>query len=190
MRLIVAALTVVFLTCGVTYGQDEPGPGFEHLKCYGPFIGTWRYEGPLLEELPDIAKKGTPLVFEFSWRRILNKSAVEYSWSNELQGGVNLSSKGLVGWDAAQKQIISGGMNSVGGIIMGTVTHDEEAKSMTLKANGIDGEGEKTSFTGVVTKTGKDTLTWKALERTGGIVEGPSPVYTFKRVERAKKEAK
>jgi hypothetical protein len=40
----------------------------------------------------------------------------------------------------------------------------------------------------VVTKTGKDTLTWQAPERVGGIVEGPSPVYTFKKVERAKRK--
>ena len=151
MKSVLSALTVVLLACGVCYGQDEPGPGFEHLKCYGPFIGTWQYEGPLLEGVPDIAEEGTELVFAFSWRRILNKSAVEYQWSIEFDDGGNLSGKGLVGWDAAQKRIVSGGMNANGGMRMGTVTHDEDAKSMTLKANGIDGEGEKTSITGVVT---------------------------------------
>ena len=55
---------------------------------------------------------------------------------------------------------------------------------------GVDGDGEQTTFKAVVTKTGKDTLTWEALERTGGFVEGPSPVYTYKRVERKKKAAK
>ena len=42
---------------------------------------------------------------------------------------------------------------------LGTITHDRTAKSLTLTAEGINGDGEKTSFKGVVTKTGKDTMT-------------------------------
>jgi hypothetical protein len=58
------------------------------------------------------------------------------------------------------------------------------------KRKGTDGDGEDTSLKAVVTVTGEDTLTWQALERTGGVAEGPSPVYTFKRAKRAKKAAK
>ena len=39
------------------------------------------------------------------------------------------------------------------------------------------------TFVGVVTVTGKDTLTWHGPRREGGLVEGPSPTYTFKRVK-------
>ncbi len=188
MKKIVTALTVILLACGVSYGQEaEPGPSFEHLKSYGPFIGTWRCEGPLLEDVPDFGEKGTQFVFEISWKRVLNKCVVEESWLIKSEGGTEFSGKALIGWNANKKEIAYGGMNSVGGMTLGTETLDKAAKSTTLTAKGIDGEGEETSIKTVTTKTGKDTLTWQALERTGGIVEGPSGVYTFKRVERTKK---
>ena len=191
MKPVVTVLTFVLLACGVSYGQEtEPGPGFEHLKCYGPFIGTWRYEGPLLEEVPDIAEKGTKLVAQLSWRRILNKSAVEYNWSVKFEGVAELAGKDLIGWNADDEEIVYGGMSSDGGISIGTVTSDMKAKAITDIAKGIGGDGEDTYYKGVVTKTGKDTLTLQALERKGGIVEGPSQVYTLKRVERPKKAAK
>ena len=189
MKSILSALTVVLLACGVTYGQDEPGPGFEHLKCYGPFIGTWQYEGPSLEDVPDIAKKGTNVVAELSWRRILNKSAVEYNWSVTFEGGAEFAGKALIGWNADDEKIVYGSMNSIGDLNWGTVTPDDAAKAFTKTSKGVNGKGEEKSSKNVLTKTGKDTFTLQALKRTGGIVEGPGPAYSYKRVQRAKKQA-
>jgi hypothetical protein len=187
MKSIVTALTVTVLLCGVTHGQNEPGPGFEHLKSYAPILGTWRYEGPVQEDLSGVAEKGAKMVFQFSWKRILNKSAVEENWSVEIEGGTIVSGKSLHGWNAHENKIVSGGMNSLGGMGMGTIVFDKAAKTSTLTSKGIDGDGEETSIKGVVTVTGKDTITWQALERTGRLAEGPSPVYTFKRVKRVRK---
>lgn len=186
------ALAAVVLTSGVSFGQEETvGPNFEHLKGYGPMIGTWRYEGPLLEDLPGIAEKGSDLVFQFTWRRILNKNVVEENWLLEFEGGKSISGKALVGWNAAEKHLSYGGMDSLGGMSLGVVVFDAKAKTSTLTEEGIDGDGKATTFTGVVTKTGKDTLTWQRLKGTGGIVEGPSPVCEFKRINRAgSKQAK
>ena len=144
----------------------------------------------MLEHVPDVAEEGTELVWQFSWKRILNKSAVEVNWSIKFEGGTELVGKALQGWNAGTQEIVVGSMNSLGGINMGTVVLDEAAKTSRLTAKGIDGEGKDSSLKVVVTVTGEDTLTWKALDRTGGIVEGPSPVYTFKRVKRARKAAK
>jgi hypothetical protein len=187
MKRIITTLTAVLLACGALYGQDEPGPSFEHLKPYTPMIGTWLYEGPLLEDVPDYAEKGTKCVFQFSWRRILKKSVVEENWSLEFEGGKKLVGKALIGWHAAEKEIVYGGMNSIGTLTLGTVTFDEKAKTSTLTEKGVKSDGEEMSFKGMVTKTGKDTLTWQALERVGGIVEGGSPVYSFKRVKRTRR---
>ena len=70
MRKSTLSLTTVavVLACGYLQGK-EPAPN--HLGCFDDMIGTWRYEGPLLEDVPDIAKKGTNLVFQFTWKRIL-----------------------------------------------------------------------------------------------------------------------
>ena len=183
---VVLALTVVVLSNGASFGQEKVvGPNFEHLKGYGPMIGTWRYEGPLLEDLPGIAEQGSDLVFQFTWRRILNKNVVEENWLLEFEGGKSLSGKALTGWNAAEKHLSYGGMDSLGGMSLGVVVFDTKAKTSTLTEEGIDGDGKKTTFAGVVTKTGKDTLTWQRLKGTGGIVEGPSPIYEFKRVKTA-----
>lgn len=174
------------LAGGFAVGQ-EPGPGFEHLKPYGPMLGTWRYEGPLLEELPGIAEKGTPCVFQFSWRRILNRNVVMEDWSFEIKDGKKLSGKALIGWNFAEQRIVYGGMDSLGGMGLGTVVFDRRAKTSTLTSEGVSPTGNNTTFKGVVTKKDRDTLTWQALQQSGGIVEGPSHVYTFKRVPRAKR---
>ncbi len=110
----------------------------------------------------------------------------------EIEGEKKISGKALIGWNAADQKIVYGGMGSLGGMGLGTVVFDRQAKTSTLTSKGVDGEGEETSIKTVVTKTGKDTLTFQVLERTGGIIEGSSPVYTFKRVPRAagKKVAK
>lgn len=190
MKSIGTALTLVLLACGLSYGQEtEPGPGFEHLKCYGPFLGTWRYEGPLEEELPDMAKKGSEFVFEISFRRILNKSAVEENWHAEFEGGGTFSRKAIIGWNAAEKKIVYGAMDSAGAMGIGGIDVDTDSKFLTNSEEGVNGDGEDAAYKGVVTKTGKDTLTWQALERKGSDLDDPSPVYTFKRVERKKKAA-
>lgn len=189
MRMMVAALSICCVACAVMGAEDEPSASVEHLKPYGSLIGTWRYEGPSLEDVPGVAEKGTDFVLQLQWRGILNKHVVEERWLVEFENGMSFSGKNLIGWNAAKEEIALGGMNSVGGMGLGTVVFDKAAKSMTITAKGIDQEGNETASKIVVTKTAKDTLTWQALERKGPIVNGPSPIYTLKRVPRAKDAA-
>ena len=174
-------LVLVALVCtGSVFGQ-EPN---EHLKGYSPFVGTWRYEGPLLEDVPDVAKKGSKMVFQLSWRWVLDKQVVMNDWLIEFEGD-EYSEKALIGWNAADEKIVYGGFNSVGQSWLGTAMPDANAKMITTTSKGTNAEGGSTSFKGVIEKKDKDTLTWQSLERTGGIVDGESPVYTFKRVKRS-----
>ena len=189
MKKIIFPLVVLVLSCGIARGQGKPASVSEHLKCFGPFIGTWQYEGPAKEDMGDLVEKDTTIVVQGSYKGILNGSAVELNWSLKIGEVALLSAKDLYGWDAKEERIVKGGMNSLGGIGIGSVTHDEGAKSLTISSSGIDGEGEKTSMKVVVTKVDKDTHTWQAIERTGGGAEGPGPVYTFKRVKRERKAA-
>ncbi len=186
--MILTAVAVV-LVCGLSHGK-EPTEAAKQLKCYDGLIGTWRYEGPLLEDVPDVEEKGSDVVIQLTWRRILNRNVVETTWSIDFKEAETIAGKGLIGWNAAEKEIVQGGMNSIGAIGFGTLTVDDAAESFTLTSEGIDGEGEETSIKTIVTKKDKNTLTWRALERKGGLVEGPSPEYTFKKVERAKRAKK
>jgi hypothetical protein len=69
------------------------------------------------------------------------------------------------------------------------VALDSQVKTITENERGMDGEGEEGTSKNVITKTGKDTLTWQALERTGVAGKGTSPAYEFKRVKRTGKKA-
>lgn len=166
----------------------QPEQPNEHLKGFGPFIGTWRYEGPSPEEVPGFVEKGSKCMVQFSWRWILDKNAVMQDLLVEFEGNKQVSQKELVGWNAADKKIVSGGMNSLGIMQLGTIQVDPQAKKLTLETEGVNAEGGKTSGKAVFTKVDADTLTFERLELTGSIVEGPSPVYTLKRVKPAKGE--
>ena len=190
MKKILFSLVVFAISCGVSYGQEEPAAVSEHLKCFGPFLGNWRYEGPLLEDLEGMAEKDTEMIVQTSLKRILNGTAVERNWTIKFEGGAEITGKSLSGWDAKEEKIVQGDMNSYGGISVGSVTHDKAAKSLTSLLKGVDGEGKETSSKIVLTKTGKDTYTWQALERSGGRAEGQSPILEFKRVKpQSKKQA-
>lgn len=182
MKRIVTALVAVAATCSVSLGQDRTQLVSEHLKGIGPMIGTWRYEGPLLEEVPGIAKKGSPYLLEVSWMLILDNNVIEEKWSATYEGGKKQSGKALIGWNTAEKQLTRGGMDSGGGMSLGVVAFADDAKSSTLTGKGIDGNGKAISFKNTIRITGKDSLTLQALERAGTIVEGPGPIYTLKRV--------
>jgi hypothetical protein len=161
----------------------KPGPNYEHLKFYRPLIGTWRYEGPLLEDIPGIAKKGAKYVDQATWRWILNRNAVEFVWSSEFEGGRRISGKGLSWWDASKKQIFATSMDTTGSVSHGTIVMKNAGKYSSYTSTGTTGEGEKTTFTGVLQRTDKDTLIFHAAERTGGLVEGPGPKYELKRIK-------
>ena len=90
----------------------------------------------------------------------MNKNVVEENWLVEFEGGETYSGKALIEWNAAEKKLSYGDMDSHGGMSLGTVTFDKAAKSSTLTEKGIDGDGKETTFKGVVIRTGKDTLTW------------------------------
>ena len=185
MKRFAMAITCVVLASGFSYGQESVKPN-PNLKCYGPFLGTWLYEGPLLETVPDTADKGAAAVWKITWRRILEKNAVEGNWSAEVDGKT-FAGKVLFGWHAGENRIAFGGMDAAGGMRLGTVTPDEANKSLTEVSQGVDAEGAEVTSTVVIKKTGKDSLTWQALDRKGGLLEGKSPVYTFKRVPRTAK---
>ena len=191
-RLITALVVVVAVFSTGTTSGKEPGVHYEHLKPNAMMIGTWRYEGPLLEDVPGFAENGTEYVIQVTWRWILNRNAVEIQWTNQFHGGKKVMGKGLIGWNAAEEKITYGGMDSLGSMSIGTITFDDDGKTSTLTSKGVDAEGETTEFKASFKQVDKETLTWKALHRSGDLLEGESPVYTFKKVKRQgrKKAAK
>lgn len=104
----------------------------------------------------------------------------------EFADGTRLSGKALIGWNAADQAIVYGGINSLGGLSLGTVEFDRAEKTLTLTSEGVEPDGTKTSFQGVIKRTDRHTYEWHATKRTGGPLEGPSPTYVFHRVTQPK----
>ena len=176
-RSVMCALVFVVVAGGFACGA-EPN---DHLKGFAPFMGTWRHEGSVLEETPGAAAKGTKMVVRWTWTWILDNQIVMNDWIIEFQDGNKLSGKQLIGWNAAEKKIMAGGMNSMGA--MGVCTIGIDGKAITTSSEDVEGDGRKTSSKLVMKQTDEDTFTFQVVERTGGDLVGPSPVYTFKRVK-------
>ena len=184
MKRVIVTLTAFVLFCGASYGQEKSTPN-PNLTCFRPFIGAWKYEGKLTEDVPGMAKKGTAIVFTMSWRWILDKNAVEKSLRVDFQEGASYSEKTLFGWNAKEGKIVYGGIASEGTMYLGSITPD--GKKLVSESTGTTSEGKDVAYQGEEIKTGKSTLTWQALHRSGGLVEGPSTKYELKRVVRPKK---
>ena len=178
-------VSVVVVCTGVALGEQPVQPN-EHLKGFGPYIGTWRFEGPSPEEVPGFARKDSKCVIQFSWRWILDKTAIMQDLLVTFEENKEISQKELIGWNAADQGIVCGGMSSLGIVHLGKIQMDPQARTFTVVTEGVNAEGNKASSKAVFTKVDRDTLTFERLELTGNVVEGPSPVYTLKRVEPAK----
>ena len=172
---------VLVLALTVAAGQGEgPAPNYENLKCYEALIGTWCYDGPLLEETPE-AKKGSPFVARMSFAWILNKGAIEVTWKVKYEAGIETTGKSLHGWDPKERRLVIGGMDSLGALHLGTVAYDSATKTWTLDLKGVSPSGDDTSTTITNTLPNPDTLVWQAKERRGSVPAGQSPQYHFKR---------
>lgn len=104
----------------------------------------------------------------------------------EVKGkGTIYEEKVLIAWHAGASKIVYAGAAADGSVLLGSTEPDEAAKTLHPSAEGVTGEGGKITYRGVFAKTDEDTVTWQALERTGSpLIEGPSPLYTFKRFRR------
>ena len=94
----------------------------------------------------------------------------------EFEGDKRVSQKELIGWNAADKEIVIGGMNSIGGLQLGTIQLDPQAKTLTdgnerrQRRGWGDDSGEA-----VFTKVDRDTMTFKGIESLAVSWRAPAP---------------
>ncbi|MHB0960320.1 MAG: hypothetical protein ACYC0X_08535 [Pirellulaceae bacterium] len=156
---------------------------YEHLKCYEARIGEWVLEGPILEDIPGIMEKGDEIVARISSNWVLNKNAIETTFTVKMKkSGLEYMSKGLTGWDARNHRILNGEMDCFAGHEVSIVTYDAATKTWTSTIDGCDGKGEEKSSTLVIKLKDKDFLEVQELNRRGGFAQGDSPKYIYKRV--------
>ena len=184
MKQFFTAMIISTIFCGMSHGQEMPS-NYEHLKSFEARIGQWIYEGPILEDIADIVAKGDDIDNSWTAKWVLGKNAIETNLSVTVKkSGLEYTSKHLIGWDAENNRIINGGMDSFGGHELSTVIYDPATKTWTSKSKGSDIKGEETSSTFVATLVDKDSLQVQAFDRKGGLAQGDSPKYTYKRVKK------
>jgi hypothetical protein len=173
----------IVLASSVVLGQaDAPVSNYEHLKAIEWLIGEIEWTAEAEEAVPGVCEKGDKLQGSAEHEWILNKNAIEVELSiKTADGGVEiLAHQGIIGWDAGEKRIVSGGFNSLGG--HGVSTWIQEGDKWLLKGKGVTGDGKKTTSTLIVSKIGDKSFTIQTVDRTEGdekLPDGDPAICTF-----------
>lgn len=178
MRRSFMLVSAVVFSCGLLYGEEQPGPSHEHLKFFDPYIGTWSWHGTLEEDF-DFGKKGEVGTGTLTWRWAYNKNAIDWRWEFDFPGKQS-GTKGTLAWDASQNKLVGFGVSSDGAIIRVT---GRSLNPLTVYVEDIDPDGNKGSHVETFTPSG-DSMKIKNSERKGTLSED-SLEYVFKRVERS-----
>lgn len=109
-------------------------------------VGSWKGAVPAEEPIPNIVEKGDELNITLTCDEILNGNAIKVMYQLTTAGGVKLVEfQGMIGWDAAQESIVSGGFDSMGG--HGKAVWNTKDGQWHAKGEGATAEGMKETST-------------------------------------------
>jgi hypothetical protein len=180
------ALALTLCAVGLSRAAEKAPPGnYEHLKKLEPLIGTWTGEWVAPQDRPDMnLKKGdkVPLTVTYKWD--VNKSAIlNHQTIGRPESAPVWQSTWLIGWDTANKRVVSFAFESTGGH---AVTGDWEIQGdkVTFKGRGSDPAGKKTNFTMVISDIKKDSCVTQMIDLTvDGKKQPGSNKATLKRAQ-------
>jgi uncharacterized protein (TIGR02246 family) len=136
--------------------HDLPGesaaPG-EQLKPLEWLIGQWVDESP--ESL---------IITSYRWDE--NKNFILSDFSINVAGRPVMHGSQRIGWDPLAKVIRSWVFDSEGGFAEGI--YSRQGDRWIVKMTGVTRDGEPASSTNVITRRGRDRLTWQSRDRTIG----------------------
>jgi hypothetical protein len=157
MKQVTMLLIGLVLTAGTAYGDEEPGPNYEHLKPLEWLIGTWAVDVELTEGIPGVAEKGEMMNLVGTAKWGLAKNVMRMRLVTSLKGKQIRVEEGTIGWDAEKKQIVEYRFDSLGGRSTITVTHVDKsmAKSRTRE---VAPDGSIKTFTNTLKMIDNDTV--------------------------------
>jgi hypothetical protein len=117
---------------------------------------------------------------ENEWQ--LQKNVIAVAWMVKVNDLTLSAHQGIIGYDAANERVVSGGFNSQGGY--GYAVWSGESPEWMADRTGAEGDGKKVSSVLVLKKVDADTFTTQSTKRTedGEELEDDPPV-TWKRVK-------
>ena len=111
--------SVLVLFPMVVVGQTESKSTVEHLKPIEYLVGgTWKATG----EIPGLGK----YTAERNYRWILNNQFIEQRHVMKL-GDQQMETKGILGWDSDQQELVAWGFGDDGGIVTSHAQRDAES---------------------------------------------------------------
>jgi uncharacterized protein (TIGR02246 family) len=136
--------------------RDEPAAKVtphDRLKELEWLVGEWVNESQdaVVYTSCNWAQSGNFLVREFTVK---------------MQGKPVLSGSQTIGWDPGRRQFKSWVFDSEGGFVEAYWTRN--GNQWVAKAEGVKQDGEHASATNIVTRLGKDRLSWQSVNRTVG----------------------
>src|SRR5437016_13576339 len=118
MYAVCLALALTLCAVGMSGAQDHaPLGNYEHLKKLEPLIGTWTVEFVAPEDRPTTnIKKGQKLTLTVNYKWDVKKSAIlNHNTIGETGSDPVWEYTMLIGWDTANKRIVSFACESTGG---------------------------------------------------------------------------
>ncbi len=136
--------------------RDEPASNLtphEHLKELEWLVGEWVNESQdaVVFTTCKWADNGNFLLREFTV---------------QMQGKPVMSGSQRIGWDPVKRQFKSWVFDSEGGFVEAYWTRD--GNQWLVKAEGVGRGGEPASATNIITRLGKDRVSWQSVNRTLG----------------------
>jgi hypothetical protein len=170
---------VCFLALGAatTFGQQDVGPTYEHLKDLEHFVGDWELEGVLTtgdvtEELSVIA----------SYRWLQNKSFMLVTLEDTRTKEIPYV--GVLGWDPDKKHLMSWDFNLLGTIF--TYYQGKSDEGWWLRGTGRMPDGAKIEYEGKYRFVDDNTMnvTGSGIQQKDGEKTALSMKFTSKRLSR------
>lgn len=179
---LIPLLASLVFTATPVHGQAKKDTAKKEMSKLSGLVGNWMAEVTVTKDISKVVEKGDSLIYHLSIEWAADQNALS-SKIVVKAGKLNVFGyAGLVGWNAAKKQIVSGGFNSKGGHKLASwELGDSETRINTMA---VDGDGKKSTFTVLVTDISENSfVTQEINNQSEGEKLPDGPKVHWKRVK-------
>ena len=176
-------LSTAFLLA-VSMVMGQAGGTERHLKGLQWFVGEWRAEVQLQEDIPQIAKKGDQMEVLGSHRWILGRNAIQVNWTHRINGEEVSAGRALIGWEGLSNKIMQWSVTKEGNSFGEWTQHGDR---WSYAAKGVEGgvelSGNLEYWDLKPNSFRSQVKNWKVGDQILN-----SPVFLFERVDSPKRD--
>ena len=174
--------TAFLLAASLVVGQA--GGTEQHLKGLQWWVGEWKAEVEIEEDIPGIAKKGDRWELLDSHRWILGRSGIELKWTQKINGTEVSRGQSLIGWEGLSKKIMQWSVTKEGNSFgEWTQVGDRWIYAVKGVEGGVELSGNIEYWDMKPNSFRSQVTNWKVGDQILS-----SPVFLFERVDRPKRD--